>query len=269
MDRRLRVVLERMTGSIGAMVTGIDLSIPHDDDTMRSIEDALHEHSVLFFTGQSLDDQSHWQFGKWFGELDVHHSRRNDANNPEIYVLENYGTEVEWHTDITFLEKPARASVLRPVTLPSVGGDTIWTSTCVAYDRLSPAMQRFVDGLHAYHDSSSLSIRDPHLEVIGAVHPVVIDHPATGRRSIFVNPMFTKKIVELSDKESASLLAMLYQHIQNSSHQVRWKWRPDAVIMWDNFATQHCVVYDYDEPRSMRRVTIKGDRPKSSLLPCS
>jgi len=256
----------RMTGHIGATITGIDLAQPQADETMRAIEAALHEHSVLFFLGQLLDDESQFRFGHWFGELDVHHSGRNTDARAEIYVLENYGQEIQWHADITYLDKPARASVLRPIVLPSVGGDTTWTSTCVAYETLSAPLRDMVDGLTAYHDCTALLRRDPHLELIGAVHPVVIDHPANGRRSLFVNPMFTQRILELSAVESAAVLDLLYRHIQANSHQVRWKWRSDAVVMWDNFATQHCVAYDYDVPRSMRRVTIKGWRPSSSRV---
>jgi len=258
--------VERLTGTIGAVVSGIDLGEPLPDETMQAIERLLDEHAVLFFVDQHLDDFQHRRFGAWFGELDVHHSRRNLDGYPEIYVLENYGGEIEWHADITFLERPARASVLRSVVLPPVGGDTIWSSTCAAYDALSPQTRQFIDGLHALHDSSVLNGRDPDLEVVSAIHPVVIDHPRTGRRSIFVNPMFTKRIVELSKSESAHVLAMLYAQVQAQSHQVRWRWRPNTVVMWDNLATQHCVAYDYTEPRSMRRVTIKGVRPTSSAV---
>jgi len=258
-----------LTGTIGATVTGIDLAQPQSDATMQAIEDTMHRHSVLFFLGQQLDDASHRRFGQWFGELDVHHSRRNAEGYPEIYVLEGYSRDIEWHADVTFSERPARASVLRPVALPSVGGDTIWTSTCFAYDALSSSMQRFVDGLHARHDSSALNNRDKDLPIIETVHPVVIDHPWTGERSIFVNPMFTKNIVELEPEESARVLEVLYRAVQLPSHQVRWKWRPDAVAMWDNFATQHYVVNDYTEHRSMRRVTIKGRRPTSQRLEAS
>lgn len=257
--------VQRLTGTIGAVVSGVDLSEELPDSTMEAIQDLLDEHSVIFFLDQDLDDMSHRRFGSWFGELDVHHSRRNVVGIPEIFVLEGYGQDIPWHADITFQERPARASVLRSVTMPSVGGDTLWTSTCAAYDELSSATQRFVDGLHAYHDSSTLNSRDPHLDIVSAVHPVVIDHPRTGRRSLFVNPMFTKRIVELSECESENLLSMLYRYIQMPSHQVRWSWRPGAVAMWDNLATQHFVVHDYTEPRSMRRVTIRGERPTSSV----
>jgi len=172
-----------------------------------------------------------------------------DQGYPEIYVLEGYSRDIEWHADVTFAERPARASVLRPVALPPVGGDTIWTSTCFAYDALSSSMQRFVDGLHARHDSSALNNRDKDLPIIETVHPVVIDHPWTGERSIFVNPMFTKNIVELEPEESARVLEVLYRAVQLPSHQVRWKWRPDAVAMWDNFATQqHRSAYEQRRP---------------------
>jgi taurine dioxygenase len=256
--------VQPLTATIGAVVTGVDLGQPLPDDTMRAIERALHQHGVLFFCDQRLDDVRHVALGAWFGELDVHHSGRNLESDPAVYVLQGYERDIGWHADVTFSPHPARASVLRAVTVPSVGGDTLWTSTCAAYDELSSAMQRFVDGLHAEHDSSALNRRDPHLEVLRAEHPVVIDHPWTGRRSIFVNPMFTRRIVELSERESDQVLELLYSQVQRPSHQVRWRWTPDSVAMWDNFATQHFVVVDYDQPRVMHRVTIRGPRPTSA-----
>ena len=194
----------------------------------------------------------------------MHHSGRNLAEHPEIRVIEGTGRDIDWHAAVTFEERPARASVLRAVTLPRVGGDTIWASTCAAYDELSSAMQHFVDGLHAFHDSSAHNRRDPDLEVISAVHPVVIDHPWTGRRSIFVNPDFTRRIVELSADESARVLTLLDEQVRVPSHQVRWRWEPNAVAMWDNLATQHFVAGDYVGVRTMHRVTIQGPRPTSS-----
>src|SRR4051794_23277856 len=158
---------------------------------MEAIEQALHQYGVLFFEEQALDDQRHIEFAQWFGDLDVHPSGRNLAQRPEIYVLQGYSQDIVWHADVTFSERPARASVLRAVTLPKVGGDTIWSSTRAAYHALSNDMQRLVDGLHAFHDSSPLTARDPGLEIAGTIHPVVIDHPWTGQRCLFVNEMFT------------------------------------------------------------------------------
>jgi taurine dioxygenase len=258
------VEVERLTGRLGAVVSGVDLAEPQSDAQMQAIEAALHEHGVLFFLDQHLDSMAQMRFGSWFGELDVHHSGRNDREHPEVYVLEGYSQDIMWHADVTFEERPARASVLRAITVPRVGGDTLWASMYASYDGLSSALQRLVDGLHAFHDSSILNNRDPHLDVISAVHPVVIDHPWTGQRSLFVNPMFTKRIVELHERESARVLGLLFEQVHEPSVQVRWRWQPNTVAMWDNFATQHSVVVDYAEPRTMHRVTVKGPRPVSS-----
>jgi alpha-ketoglutarate-dependent taurine dioxygenase len=258
--------VETLTATVGAVVSHVDLNEPQSDAMMRAIEAALHQHAVLFFLDQHLEDERQVAFGRWYGDLDIHHSGRNHPDHPEIYVLEGYSRDIEWHADLTFAERPCRASVLKAVTLPPVGGDTLWTSTCAAYEGLSASMQCFIDGLHAYHDSSRLNNRDPHLDVVHAIHPVVIDHPVTRRRSIFVNSMFTKRIVELSERESAQVLDLLYQHLREPSYQVRWRWQPNCVAMWDNYATQHCVVVDYTEPRKMHRVTITGSRPTSSVF---
>lgn len=256
--------VEALTGTIGGVVTGVDLSFQLAELPMASIEQALHDYGVLFFPDQRLEDHQQIAFASWFGELDVHMAGRNDAERPEIYVLEGYSRDIEWHADVTFSDVPPRASVLRAVTVPSRGGDTLWSSTCASYEALSSSMQRLVDELHAAHDSSVLNLRDPHLPIARAVHPVVIDHPGTGRRSVFVNPMFTKRILELTPRESERVLAVLYDEVRAPSHQVRLRWQPNTIAMWDNLATQHFVVVDYSAPRVMRRVTVRGSRPVSS-----
>ena len=258
--------VEQLTGMIGAIVTGFDLAERHADAELKEIERLLHEHAVLFFVDQELDEEGHRDFGSWFGDLHVHFSGHGDPRFPEIYVLEGYTREILWHADVTFEERPPRASVLRPVELPVVGGDTLWASTAAAYDNLSSAMQRLVDGLHAHHDSTRQNNRDPQLDVRHAVHPVVIDHPWTGQRCVFVNPMWTRRIVELSEPESDRVLRVLFDAVQSPTHQVRWRWQPRSVAMWDNLATQHFVTYDFTGPRVMHRVTICGPRPTSSLV---
>jgi taurine dioxygenase len=254
--------LDRLTGSIGAVVTGLDLAADLTSSTIAAIDRALQDHAVLFFVDQHLDSVSHKRFGRRFGELDVHMAGRNVADHPEVYELRGYSGDIVWHSDATFLDCPPRASVLRSVTLPRVGGDTLWSSTGAAFDGLSSAMQRMALELHALHDSSPLSRRDPDLPVVSARHPVVIAQPSSGRPSLFVNRMFTRRIDELTERESTQILELLFREIERSAHQVRWRWEPNSVAMWDNFGAQHCVVVDYGEqPRTMHRVTVLGPRP--------
>jgi taurine dioxygenase len=260
--------VEQLTGTIGAVVSGIDLAGPLSDEMIERIRALVHRHGVVFFLDQDgLTDESHVRLGARFGELHVHHaSPRNLPDHPEIHVVEPAHGGIPWHADATFEERPPALNVLRAVTLPAVGGDTLWTSTCAAYDELSSSLQAFVDGLHAVHESSAHNQAYADLEVLEAVHPVVIDHPWTGRRSIFVNPLWTRRIAELLPRESERVLGLLHQQVQEPAHQVRWRWQPDAVAMWDNFATQHTVMHDYQGPRRTQRVTIRGPRPTSSRV---
>jgi taurine dioxygenase len=265
---RSDLVIEPLTGTIGAVVSGVDLADPQPDEVIERIRELVHRHGVLFFLDQvGLTDESHVRLGARFGELHVHHaSPRNHPDHPEIHLVEPAHGDIPWHADATFEERPPSMSVLRAVTLPAVGGDTLWASTCAAYDELSSSMQRFLDGLHAVHESSAHNQSHSDLEVLEAIHPVVIDHPWTGRRSIFVNPLWTRRIVELNPRESERVLGLLYEQVQLPSHQVRWHWQPHAVAMWDNFATHHFVVHDYEGPRRTQRVSIRGGRPTSSLV---
>lgn len=176
-----------------------------------------------------------------------------------------------WHADNTYLETPPKASILQALLLPSVGGDTCFTSAGAAYDALSPAMQQFLDGLTAEH---SFAMMAPRIAKVAnasylaemskrppMVHPVVHVHPDTGRKVLNVNSNWTSHIVELARPESEALLAMLYAHVGQPEFQVRFHWEEGSVAVWDNRAVQHYGVADYTERRTMRRVTIVGDRP--------
>ncbi len=181
------------------------------------------------------------------------------------------GFENAWHSDVTWRVEPSLGSVLRAVELPEVGGDTLWADMGAAYDRLTPAMKTRIEGLTAIHDwwdNFGLGMepdeRDrlrPHFPAVE--HPVVRTHPATGRRTLYVNRIFTQRIVGLDPDESAELLDHLYQQAGFPEYQCRWQWRPGDVAFWDNRSTQHYAVSDYHpQRRVMERITVCGDRPR-------
>lgn len=249
----------RLTGALGAEVRGVDLG-SLDDDTFGAIHELLLEHLVLFFPGQDLSPEAHIAFAARFGEVHVHPIARGKDQYSEMTVIEgDRGQANNWHTDVTFQERPPMASILKMVTLPSVGGDTLWTNQYLVYERLSEPMRAFLDGLTAVHSSRPAFAHSPETT---ATHPVVRVHPETGRRSLFVNGTFTKRIVELSRGESDALLNFLYRWSERPEFQCRYKWAVGTVGIWDNRCTQHYAVGDYDEFRRAERVTVTGDMPK-------
>jgi len=176
----------------------------------------------------------------------------------------------EWHSDNTFLAEPPMGSILRAVQLPAVGGDTCFASMYAAYEGLSPAMRDFVDGLRAVHDITNplkKAIRDGHSTLDLAEmqhkcppveHNVVVTHPETGRRALFVNRNSTTHIVGLSDREQEVMLPFLFDHARSPEYQCRFHWEPGSIAFWDNRSVQHYAVADYHERRIMHRATIAG-----------
>ena len=195
----MTVDVRRMSGSLGAEIRGIALAGATADDATR-IHDLLLEHMVLFFPEQHLSADEHVAFGRLFGELESHPNLDLDRERPEFFELRavdgSGGVADEWHSDLSCAARPSILSILQTKIVPEVGGDTMWTNTCKAYDELSAPLRDLCDGLTAFHDAG------PHLASgKGYIHPVVRVHPETGRRALFVNEHFTRRIVELSDAE--------------------------------------------------------------------
>ena len=256
--------VKQLAGAIGAEVRGIDLekATPEDAKTLSSL---LVDHGVLFFPDQrNLTEAGHIAFGKLFGRTGPHpnQSHMNNKENNEFYVLTGSKKQVAdaWHTDLTCEEHPPVASVLRLAEIPPVGGDTMWTSLVAAYDALSPPMQHICDGLTAYHNANVHGMPEK-----GTIHPVVRTHPVSGKKALYVNGNFTKRIVEMSAEESKVFLDYLVKWVADPRFTVRYRWNKGDVAMWDNRQTQHCVVHDFvleaGEERLAQRVTIQGDTP--------
>jgi taurine dioxygenase len=261
--RDLEVV--RLSGSLGAEVRGISLDRagPADADAIR---DLLTEHLVLFFPDQHLTPDTHIAFGRLFGELESHPNLSLDAERPEFFELRARGgagaIADEWHSDLSCQAQPSVMAILHMVKCPAVGGDTMWANMVKAYDALSPAMREFCEGLSALHDAHP----HDHPERM-AIHPVVRVHPVTGRRSLFVNEHFTRRIVELSHDESEALLRFLTRWATSPRFTVRYHWTPGTIAMWDNRCTQHNVLNDFEGERVIQRVTVMGDEPKPAAAP--
>ncbi len=287
MHTELGIDVRPISGHTGAEILGVDLTAPLDDATVAAIREALLRWKVVFFRDQFLDQAQHLAFARRFGRPTPAHPTLPAAfpDFPEILLLDNDGgkrgepghedapnIESRWHTDVTFLPNPPMASILRGVVVPPYGGDTQWTNLVVAYERLSAPLRDLCDRLHAVHHNAlpigrgelSSSLRTQFMSrPIRSVHPVVRVHPETGERALFVNPNFTDYVVELSRKEGAHLLALLYEQIADPEFTCRFRWEPGSIAFWDNRATAHLVPTDVPAGmhRSMQRITLEGDLP--------
>jgi taurine dioxygenase len=267
--------VRQSTSVIGAEVRGLDLSAVLSDVTVKAVRELLLAHKVLFFPNQTMSEEDQVRFAHSFGDIDIPLFRTTSSGSPQVLVLDQLAPRGEgadsWHADNTYMPAPPMASILMALKLPEVGGDTCFASMPAAYDALSPALQGFLDSLHAEHSLAIMaertrhvgnaSLRDEVSKWPPVVHPVVRVHPETGEKLLNVNANWTSHVVELSPPESDALLQFLYRHLQSPDFQVRFRWAEGSVAMWDNRAVQHYAVPDYHERRVMRRVTIAGDRP--------
>jgi len=265
-----------VAGALGAEVEGLDLRAPLDPLTKKALEEAWMEHQVLFFRDQEIDVAQQKAFARNFGELHIHPvlQQMADQGHPEVVVLESTAERPylasAWHSDVTFEKCPPMGSVLRAIAVPEAGGDTMWASMYAAHDALSDTMQRLLSGLEAFHDGGGFQRiakddaqrRDLESRQT-AVHPVVRTHPVTGRKALFVNSVFTKRIVGMKPAESRALLDFLCTHLSSPDFSCRFRWRKNSIAMWDNRCTQHRVVADaVPSYRRMERITLVGDEPR-------
>lgn len=248
-----------MRQALGAVVEGLDLSGGVTDPIVERLHAAWLENLVLFFPALHLDQETHIALGAAFGRLaatttgdDDYRGQETAGPNGEILVLDCSKPNARanaWHTDVTFTATPPKGSLLSMQVTPDKGGDTLWSNQYAAYEALAPAVRDFVDGLEAEHGRPGLTGL--------TVHPVVREHPETGRRALFVNRGWTTRIVGLSAIESRHVLELLCDHAERPEFTTRWSWSVGDAALWDNRATMHYAVNDYVEaPRVLHRVTI-------------
>lgn len=277
--RRPRAAFEAIgvrpiTPTIGAEIEGVDLTQPLGDAQFAEIRRALLEHHVIVFRDQKLSAEDHKAFARRFGKLHVHPlqaMKPGDHERLEIKASANskFVAGEGWHTDVTCDEAPIMGSLLHIHETPEIGfgGDTLFANMHLAYEMLSEPMKAFLDGLTAVHDGAIPWVQGygykPNQEFPVNEHPVVIRHPETGRKTLYVNRGFTSHIVQLCRFESAALLEMLYRHVETQpALACRVRWTPDTLVFWDNRCTQHQAVWDYYPlDRSGHRVSVIGERP--------
>ena len=262
-----------MTPAIGAEIFDIDLAADDIATAIPAIRSALLQYGVIFFRDQNLSTERHIALAKHFGDLEIHPATPKDQPNPEILRIahgpKSKGQENNWHSDVTWREKPSLGSILKAVEVPDVGGDTLFANMHLAYEKLSPEMKRLCEGLSAVHDVARVFAKrlgkrpeELHDKYPPMTHPVIRTHPETGQSVIYVNNGFTSHIEGLSSAESRWILDHLYATAADSEIQCRFRWQAGSVAFWDNRVCQHLAVSDYFPARRvMERVTIAGCRP--------
>ncbi|SAL57412.1 taurine dioxygenase [Caballeronia peredens] len=266
-------------GRIGAEVRGVALSADLDDAAIGAINQALLEHKVLFFRGQShLDDAAQEAFAARFGETVAHPTVPSLASGSRLLELDSkHGTRANsWHTDVTFVDAYPKISILRGVVIPPAGGDTVWANTAAAYANLPRPLRELADTLWALHSNAydyaaTRHVADTESEreyrkqftstLYETEHPVVRVHPETGERTLVLGH-FVQRFIGLSQRDSDRLVELFHDHVTRLENTVRWRWTQGDVAIWDNRATQHYAVADYgDAHRVVRRATVHGDVP--------
>ncbi|MEM7225320.1 MAG: TauD/TfdA family dioxygenase [Pseudomonadota bacterium] len=264
-----------LTPSLGAEISGIDLSGDLDEATVQAIQDALMDYLVVFFRDQALDLDQLSAFGRRFGLPHTHPAEPDVPGYPGVLKIHTDASSKtysgrKWHSDVTCDAEPPMGSILHLHQVPASGGDTLFANMYAAYEALSAPLRQMLDGLTAVHGSEhnfrgyygtpDEDLRDGMFPE--SRHPVVRRHPVTGREALFVNEIFTLRIEELSTAESEALLNLLYEHINEPRFHCRFRWQANSVAFWDNRSAQHLALWDYyPETRSGHRFTIQGDRP--------
>jgi len=279
-DTKKTLDVQPLAGRIGAEIPGVRLKGGLDAEIFALIRNALYEHKVIFFRGQShLDDREHEAFGRLFGELVPHPTIPRVDGTESVLNVKSDGTYAanQWHTDVTFVEAYPQVSILRSVKLPGKGGDTVWANTAAAYESLPPPLKDLADRLWAVHTNAydyaalrpeaSAERLNYHRDVFSSTvyeteHPLVRVHPATQERTLILGN-FAQRIVGLNKADSARIIAIFQDHITRLENTVRWRWSLGDIAIWDNRATQHYGIGDFSESREMHRVTIAGDVPVS------
>ncbi len=269
-----RIRVDKLTPIIGAEISGIDLAQPMDADLFGEVLRALAENLVVFFRDQHLTAQQHLAFGRRFGELHIHPAAPHEPGEPALMKIHADRDSPRangegWHSDVSCDAEPPMGSVLYIKQCPPHGGDTLFANMYAAYEALSDRMKTYLDGLRAVHDGEEV-YRGTYANFgVGdkpsypkSEHPVVRTHPVTGRKALFLNRGFTRRILGIPRDESEAMLRYLWDHAENPLFQCRFRWSENAVAFWDNRCTQHRAMWDYwPHTRSGNRVTIKGDRP--------
>jgi taurine dioxygenase len=267
-----------LSPAVGAEIVGVDLREPLDDATFAQILDAWHKHLVILLRDQKLTEEDQVRFAERFGPPARIHTKQFVQKHPAVMLISNIREdgkpigalpdgEMHFHTDQCHQERPAMASMLYAIEIPSEGGNTLFANAYTAYETLPAELKRRIEGrkaVNAYDYDTGATIRggDVSADAPSYAHPVVRTHPATGRKALYVNRLMTRRIEGLPAQESQELLNRLFDHQERPEFVYEHVWRPSDILMWDNRCTLHARTdFSAEERRLLRRVTILGERP--------
>lgn len=274
-----RIKISRMAGALGAELSGIDLSQLHDPKQLDEARDALHEFGVIVLRDQDITSAQYLAFAGHFGVILPYPFVKGLPDYPDIVpVLKKEDERVNfggiWHSDTAYLERPPMGSMLLALELPPQGGDTIWSNMMMAYETLSEGMRAMLDGLVAINSSkkgSAAATRAARRKDAGkddsglattAEHPVIRTHPATGRKSLYVNFGHTSRFKGMTEAESMPILDYLFKHQARPEFTCQLHWEIGTIAFWDNRITQHNPINDYHGYRRLlHRITLAGEKP--------
>ena len=269
-----------LSGALGAEINGIDLK----DSTASNfslINKLLLEHKVIFFRNQNITPEEQISLAKKFGPLEKHVYVKPRESYPEIIRIikgahEKHQWGETWHTDVSYNVKPTKVIILRSIKIPPVGGDTMFSNMEIAYETLDEKIKKKINGKTAIHSSLGAAAFVEKYERMSGngntkefsnIHPMVRTHPETGKKILFVNSMYTNKIIEFDKKESDETLNEIFKHQERLDFTCRFKWTENAVAIWDNRSTLHQGLTDFfpgkglGHERIMDRIAIEGDQP--------
>jgi taurine dioxygenase len=267
-----------VAGALGAVVRGVDIARPLEDEVIAEVRQAFLDHLVVFIRDQKLTPQAQLAFARRFGQPMEYPQLKGLPECPlvtPVVKLEhervNFGGV--WHSDTSYLARPPMASMLYAVETPPRGGDTLFANQYLAYETLSEGLQQTLAGLVGVNSSAKADVsktredrlRDAgaELKVLIGEHPVVRTHPETGRKALYLNFGHTARFRDWTEQESAPLLDYLFMHQVKPEFTCRFQWEPGSLAFWDNRCAQHYPVNDYHGfRRVMHRVTLEGDPPR-------
>ena len=267
---------EAASQAVGTFVSGVNLRKLTTGE-FEAIRQKFFETGVLFFRDQDMEPEDHIAFAERWAEIDINRFFTPHDGFLQIAMVvkepdETHNVGGGWHTDHSYDQIPAMGSILRAIDLPETGGDTLFAGMAAAYDGLDDETKSEIEGLKATHSSRHIfGSGATEAEAVGsrfknadkatqdAVHPIVLSHPETGRKGLYVNAAFTTGIVDMDIKEARLLLGRLYAHCVNEAFHYRFSWKPGSIAMWDNRSTWHWALNDYHGMRrEMHRITLKG-----------
>ncbi|HEY5858524.1 MAG TPA: TauD/TfdA family dioxygenase [Aldersonia sp.] len=270
----------KLGAHIGARIDGVRIGADLSPATVALIREALLEHKVIFFRGQHhLDDEAQYGFAELLGTPTTPHPTVTSRGTRTLSIDSDYGKANSWHSDVTFVDRIPKASILRAVELPAYGGATTWASSTAAYESLPESLRALAENLWAVHtnhfdyaataaaqiddDKSAAYRAEFRSTYYETQHPVVRIHPETGEKTLLLGH-FIKNFVGLSSTESQALFTLFQDRVTRLEHTARWNWELGDVAIWDNRATQHYGIADYDDQRRrLNRITLAGDIPVS------